>query len=38
VTLIVPEALLPGVGFVTLTAYIPAVGSDPFAVSWAEDT
>src|ERR1700721_2108320 len=34
VTLTAPDTLLPGLGLVTLTAYIPAVASDPVAGSF----
>jgi hypothetical protein len=37
-TLIEPDVLLPGLGLVTVTAYIPAVASEPVAVSFVDDT
>jgi len=37
-TLIEPDVLLPGLGLVTVTAYIPAVASEPVAVSLVDDT
>jgi hypothetical protein len=33
-----PDALLPGLGLVTLIAYIPAVVSEPVAVSFVAET
>jgi len=36
--LIEPEELLPGAELLTLTAYVPAVASEPVAVSEVEET
>lgn len=38
VTLTLLEVLLPGSGFLTLTANMPAVEIEPLAVSWVAET
>jgi len=38
VTLIVADALLPGLGLLTLTANVPALDAEPVAVSWPAET
>lgn len=38
VTVRLADALPPGFGLLTLTLYVPAVASDPVAVSWLAET